>query len=180
MSTTSRMPAFTWAAFKSLLQQRIHEWRDSGLPGRWRIVQDLQDLERLRRTIPVEAMPPPEAFPLVYLATVDDGWGHGLDVIEAAARAVGARTVRLGLMRSASEILEKCARQAPHILGVTVLHAESESVIASIAQGLPHGVKFVAGGPVFHWDSDFAQRTGIHEVLEDVSVFLQRISELLP
>jgi len=125
-------------------------------------------------------MPPPEAFPRLYVATIDDGWGHGLDVIEAAARAVGAHTRRLGLLCSAQSILEPCAQEPPHILGLTVLHADAEPVVSEIVGGLSPTVRVWAGGPVFLWDPDFAQRTGIHDVIDDVGVFLQRLSALLP
>jgi len=125
-------------------------------------------------------MPPPETFPQLYVATIDDGWGHGLDVIEAAARAAGARTRRLGLLCSAERILGPCAQEPPHILGLTVLHADSEPVVRQIVGGLSPTVRVWAGGPVFLWDPDFARRTGIHDVIDDVGVFLQRLSALLP
>lgn len=170
----------SWNDFKARLLETGERWCRDGLPGRWRILRDLHDLAALKEAIPPSRMPPPESFPKLYVATIDDGWGHGLDVIEAAGRAAGAHTTRLGLLCSADRILEACAHQPPHILGLTVLHGDSEPVVREIVRGLSSPVRIWAGGPVFTWDPDFAQRTGIHEVVGDVGVFLQRLSAFLP
>lgn len=170
----------SWQDFKTRLLEMTNRWRLDGLPSRWRILRDLEELDGLRKSVPPSGTPPPEAFPLIYLATVDDGWGHGLDVIEAAARAVGARTVRVGLLCSADRILAACTQEPPDILGLTILHADSESLVAEILRALCPSVRVWAGGPVFRWDPDFAQRTGIHNVVEDVGAFLQCVSSILP
>ncbi len=170
----------TWEDFKKHALEMTNRWRLGGRPGRWQALRDLEALDDIRRSVTPSSSPPPEAFPLVYMATVDDGWGHGLDVIEAAARAMGARTVRLGLLCSAERIFEACTREPPHILGLTVLHGESEPVVTRIVQGIRPPTRVWAGGPVFRWDPDFARRTGIHDVVEDVGAFLQRLSALLP
>lgn len=170
----------TWEDFKTHALAMTNRWRLGGRLARWRILRDLEALDGLRKSVPPSCTPPPETFPLIYLATVDDGWGHGLDVIEAAARAMGARTVRLGLLCSAERILAACTQEPPHILGLTVLHGESEPEITHIVQGIRPPIRVWAGGPVFRWDPDFARRTGIHDVVDDVGAFLQRLSSLLP
>ncbi len=172
--------SLSWQGFKTQLLETVNRWRSDGLPGRWRILRDLEELARLRRAVLPSSMPAPESFPVVYLATIDDGWGHGLDVIDAAARAVGVRTARLGLLCPAERILEACAQDPPHILGLTVLQGGSEAIVAEIARRLHPSVRIWAGGPVFRWDPDFARRLGIHEVVEDVGDFLHRLSAFLP
>lgn len=180
MSMPRPVASRSWQDFKAHLLEAVNRWRRDGLPGRWRLLRDLEELEALRKAIPASQTPPSEIFPLLYLATIDDGWGHGLEVIEAAARAAGARTVRLGLLCSAESILAPCAQQPPHILGLTILHGDSEPVVREIVRGLPPTVRIWAGGAVFTWDPDFARRTGIHDIVDDVGVFLQRLSALLP
>ncbi len=180
MSTVDAPQSVSWQDFKAHLLDRVHHWRVYGLPGRWQVLRDLEDLLRFRETVPMEARPPLHRFPKIALATIDDGWGHGLEVIEAAAQAVGAHAVRLGLLCPPEEILEACRRNPPDILGLTVLRADAEPLVAAIVQGLPQRVTVVAGGPVFQWDPDFARRTGVHKVLEDVASFLQWLSLLLP
>ncbi len=137
MSMPRPVASRSWQDFKAHLLEAVNRWRRDGLPGRWRLLRDLEELEALRKAIPASQTPPSEIFPLLYLATIDDGWGHGLEVIEAAARAAGARTVRLGLLCSAESILAPCAQKPPHILGLTILHGDSEPVVREIVRGLP-------------------------------------------
>ncbi|MEJ5348662.1 MAG: cobalamin-dependent protein [Desulfosoma sp.] len=180
MSLVDPPQSVSWQDFKAHLLDRVHHWRLHRLPGRWNVLRDLEDLQRLLETVPLEARPPLGSFPKIALATIDDGWGNGLEVIAAAAQAVGAQTVRLGLLCTPEEILEACRRDPPDILGLTVLRADAEPLVAAIVQGLPQGVIVAAGGPVFQWDPDFARRTGIHKVFDDVASFLQWLSSLLP
>ncbi|ROR01454.1 cobalamin-dependent protein [Desulfosoma caldarium] len=180
MSTPSEPSVMSWEEFKARVRDRVHHWRVFGLPGRWQVLQELKELQRLQEALGAETRPPLNRFPMIYLATLDDGWGHGLDVIDAAARAVGAPTVRLGLLCSTERIVDACRRNPPHVLGLTILHADTESAVSAVVQGLPSGVTVVAGGPVFRWDPDFAQRTGLDAVIQDVGDFLQWISARLP
>lgn len=180
MSPLSQPSAMSWEAFKALVRERAQHWRVFGLPGRWQVLQELKELQRLQEALGADARPASDRFPILYLATLDDGWGHGLDVIEAAARAVGVRTVRLGLLCSAEHIVDACRRRPPDVLGLTILHAETEPIVSAVVQGLPSGVTVLAGGPVFRWDPNFAQRTGLQAVIQDVGDFLQWLAPRLP
>jgi methylmalonyl-CoA mutase cobalamin-binding subunit len=103
---------------------------------------------------------------------LDDGWGHGLDVIESAARAVGASVRRLGLLMSPEEILASCTTDPPHILGLTVLHNDSEPALTQICRELPSQTTVVAGGTAFSLDPDLGRRAGVHKVMRHAGDFL--------
>jgi len=115
--------------------------------------------------------------PLMVTATVDDGWGHGLEVIEKLADAVGIRVNPLGLLQAPAAIIEACRRMKPHFLGMTVLQFDSDDMVAEIIHGLPPFTRLVAGGAAFHYDPDFAARTGTHVVMKNGTAFLRFLIE---
>ncbi|MFZ7126204.1 MAG: cobalamin-dependent protein [Desulfobacterales bacterium] len=110
-------------------------------------------------------------------ATIDDGWGHGLDVIERVAEAAGVRVRRIGLLRTALEILDECRKQEPDLLGLTVLQFDSDDTVDAIVRGLPARTLLVAGGAAYRYDPDFAARTGTRRVARDGSGFLRFLLE---
>lgn len=112
------------------------------------------------------------APPALLTATLDDGWGHGLEVIEALAAAVGVRVRRLGLLQTPQAVLAACRREGPDLLGLTVLQFDSEEAVAAIARGLPRGTTLVAGGAAYRYDEDFARRTATPVAIRDGAAFL--------
>lgn len=113
------------------------------------------------------------AAPLMVTATIDDGWGHGLEVIEKLAEAAGMRVHPLGLLRSPESIVNDCRKLIPDFLGLTVLQLDSDDWVAEIVRGLPDSTRLVAGGPAFQYDADFARRTGTHVVVKNGAGFLR-------
>ena len=114
-------------------------------------------------------------------ATIDDGWGHGLEVIEKLAAATGVRIHSLGLLQSPERISEACLKLNPRLLGLTVLQLDSDDWVADIVRRLPSSTLLVAGGPAFHYDEDLARRTGTHVVVKNGAAFLQfLISSFIP
>jgi methylmalonyl-CoA mutase cobalamin-binding subunit len=111
--------------------------------------------------------------PLMVTATIDDGWGHGLEVIEKLATATGMQIHSLGLLQSPESIVNNCLKLNPGLLGLTVLQLDSDDWVADIVRGLPSSTIMVAGGPVFQYDEDFARRTGTHVVVKNGAAFLQ-------
>jgi methylmalonyl-CoA mutase cobalamin-binding subunit len=105
-------------------------------------------------------------------ATIDDGWGHGLEVIEKLAEATGVRIHSLGLLQSPASIIDDCRKLNPQFLGLTVLQLDSDDRVADIVRGLPSATLLVAGGPAFRYDKDFARRTGTHVVVKNGAAFL--------
>jgi hypothetical protein len=110
--------------------------------------------------------------PVLLTATLDDGWGHGLEVIEALASAIGVRVARLGLLKTPEAILAACRRAPPDLLGLTVLQFDSDTAVAAIRGGLPPETTLVAGGAAYRYDEDFARRTATPVVARDGAAFL--------
>jgi methylmalonyl-CoA mutase cobalamin-binding subunit len=111
--------------------------------------------------------------PRMMTATLDDGWGHGLQVIEALSNAVGVAVQRRGLLQTPAAIVKACREERPDLLGLTVLQFDSDEALLKITRALPTATTLVAGGAAFRYDSDFAKRTGTHVVARDGTAFLQ-------
>lgn len=105
-------------------------------------------------------------------ATLDDGLGQGLSVIESYATAIGMRLFPLGLMQPPEVIIEACHQHLPDFLGMTILQFDTEEDLQAISTRLPHHTRIVAGGPVFASDPEFAERTGTHFAAKNVAEFL--------
>ena len=106
-------------------------------------------------------------------ATLDDGLGQGLAIIEKYAVAVGIRLIPLGLMQTPEAVIDACRRHQPDFLGLTILQFDTEDDLTCIANHLPRKTRIVAGGPVFAGDPDFAGRTGTHYAAKNVADFLR-------
>ena len=146
-------------------------WQMSGLPSRQELDADLQRLNRLRERLHLPGLW--KRPPTMVTATLDDGIGQGLAVIENCAAAIGIRLISLGLMQTPKTICDACRRHQPTWLGVTVLQFDTEDDLNWIARQLPGQTRIVAGGPVFIGDPDFAHRAGVHYAARDVADFLQ-------
>ena len=129
--------------------QKLLEWKDrNSISGLW------------------------ENPPHMLTATLDDGWGHGLEVIRLYAAAAGVRVQHLGLLRTPEFIVEQCLRQEPDILGMTVLQFDTEDAVAEIRRKIPAKTQIVAGGPLFRADPEFASRCGIDVTAKDAAEFM--------
>ena len=111
--------------------------------------------------------------PLMVTATIDDGWGHGLEIIEKLAQSAGLHIHPLGLMQPSHVILEACWRIRPHFLGLTVLQFDSDDQLTEILHGLPASTRLIAGGAAFQYDTGFAERTGTHVAIQNGTAFLR-------
>ena len=110
--------------------------------------------------------------PRMLTATIDDGWGHGLEVIQALARAAGVSVDTLGVMQKPEVIVEACRRKRPDLLGLTVLQFDSDDAVRQIVKRLPAQTTLVAGGAAYRYDPDFARRTGTPVVARSGAAFL--------
>lgn len=113
-----------------------------------------------------------EPPPLMLTATVDDGWGHGLEAIELCARLAGVQIERIGLLQTPGAIVAACRRLRPLLLGLTVLQFDSEVDLKHIAANLPTPTRIIAGGAPFQIDPDFAERAGVPHVAKNAADFL--------
>lgn len=113
-------------------------------------------------------------------ATVDDGWGHGLEIIQALAAAVGVRVAALGVLQAPETIVAACRQQCPDLLGLTVLQFDSDDAVRHIVARLPAATTLVAGGAAYRYDSDFAARTRTPFVARDGAAFLRFLLHYQP
>ncbi len=111
--------------------------------------------------------------PLMMTATLDDGLGHGLEVIRMFSEAAGLEIIELGLLVAPEKIITACKKNKPDLLGLTVLQFDSEENILMISRNLPAKTKIIAGGPVFTADRGFARRAGIHFAAKNVADFIR-------
>ena len=128
----------------------MHEWKvNTGVSGLWDIP------------------------PLMITATLDDGLGHGLEVIRMFSEAVGLEIIDLGLLVTPEKIITACKKNKPELLGLTVLQFDSEENILMISRNLQSKTKIIAGEPVFTAGREFARRAGIHFAAKNVAYFIQ-------
>lgn len=161
------------AELRKRLQCLLQTWRETGAPPRWQLMNTLQEIvawKDERRANGIYSAPP-----LMLTATLDDGWGHGLEVIEMCARAAGVYVERLGLLRSAEQIIERCRQLCPQLLGMTVLQLDSEPSLSLITSELKDCTQILVGGPPFQIEPELADRTGVDFVAKNVTDFLDFI-----
>jgi methylmalonyl-CoA mutase cobalamin-binding subunit len=166
-----------YIAFRAAVGSLANQWLARGLPSRQGLDEAAGDLERLRSRLKVNGIwyQPPS----MVAATLDDGLGQGLAVIEKYAAAVGIRLISLGLMQKPEVVIDACRRHQPDFLGLTILQFDTEDDLIYIANHLPRSTRIVAGGPVFDGDPDFANRTGTHYAAANVADFLRYMLETI-
>jgi hypothetical protein len=111
--------------------------------------------------------------PRMLTATLDDGWGHGLDIIHALAEAVGVRVEPLGVLQPPETVVAACRQQRPDLLGLTVLQFDADDAVRHILEQLPPNTTLIAGGAAYQFDPDFAGRTQTPYVARNGAAFLQ-------
>jgi methylmalonyl-CoA mutase cobalamin-binding subunit len=157
--------------FRLAVNRYIDERLANGHPSREQLDEVAGKLERLRRhTSPTGIW---EVPPVMATATLDDGLGQGLAIIERFAGAIGIPVLRLGLMQKPESIIKNCLRYQPDFLGLTVLQFDTEADLQIISPKIPGHTRIIAGGPVFNSDPDFAQRTGTHYTAKNAAEFLR-------
>ncbi len=158
-------------AFRDAVGRLTSQWLAVGLPSRQGLDEAAGELECLRERLNVQGIW--EDPPCMVTATLDDGLGQGLAVIERYAIAIGIRLISLGLMQPPEAIIDACLRHQPDYLGLTILQFDTEDDLTCIANHLPRKTRIVAGGPVFTGEPDFAGRTGTHFAAKNVADFLR-------
>ncbi|MCB2148667.1 MAG: cobalamin-dependent protein [Deltaproteobacteria bacterium] len=164
------------SAFRAAVGTLASQWMETGLPSRQGLDEAAGNLEELRSRLHVNGLW--EDPPSMVTATLDDGLGQGLAVIEKFAGAAGIRLISLGLMQPPEAIIDACRRHQPDLLGLTILQFDTEDDLIRIANHLPRKTRIVAGGPVFAGDPDFAGRTGTHFAAKNVAYFLRYLLDM--
>lgn len=152
------------------IRNLVDNWRQSGLPGQFTLHEIADELMAWRQNekIPGLWTEPP----VIFGVTMDDGWGHGIQIILKYAALIGCQTEFLGLLMTWEEIAAICQDRRPDILGLTVLQLDTEEDIGALREHIPAQTRIVAGGPVFKIDDELASRVGIDYVADDVGCFL--------
>lgn len=161
----------SYLEFRCAVSHLAERWLINGLPSRQGLEEAAVELDRLREKLKVCGIW--ENAPSMLTATLDDGLGQGLAIIERFASAIGIRLISLGVMQSPAVIVEACRQHRPEYLGLTILQFDSEDNLAYIASAIPGKTRIVAGGPVFSGDPGFAGRTGTHHAAKNVASFLR-------
>lgn len=158
------------------LSKLLDTW-DRERPGRATLHAAADELIKWRRA---ENMPGLWARPPRMLgATLDDGWGHGIELILKFAKALGCETHFLGVLCPIDTIVEACKKETPDILGLTVLQLDTEEALKELGKKLSREfrrkIKLIVGGPVFTIDPELAGRVGIDVVARDAAHFIRHM-----
>jgi methylmalonyl-CoA mutase cobalamin-binding subunit len=153
------------------LERLSRQWQSKGLPSRSGLEKSAEGLREWKVKTGCSGLW--DHPPLMMTASLDDGLGHGLEVIRMFSEAAGLDIIELGLLVTPEQIITACKKNKPDLLGLTVLQFDSEENILMISRNLPLKTKIIAGGPVFMADREFARRTGIHFTAKNVAYFIQ-------
>lgn len=157
----------------------LKTWDVKDRPGRASLHAAADDLLAWRRSEKVPGLW--QRPPRMLGATLDDGWGHGIELILKFAQALGCDTHFLGVLCPIDTIVEACEKETPDILGLTVLQLDTEAVLENLGKRLKRELtrkpQVIAGGPVFTIDPELAQRVGIDFVARDAAHFISHMLE---
>jgi len=146
------------------------DWQSNGLPSRSGLEKAAGDLREWKLKTGCSGL---WDIPLLMItATLDDGLGHGLEVIRMFSEVAGLDNLDLGLLVTPEKIITACRKSKPDLLGLTILQFDSEEDILMISRNLRSKTRIIAGGPVFTADRGFARRTGIHFTAKNVAYFI--------
>ena len=164
------MPASKREGFRDLLDRLSQRWISQGLPSRETIERQANQLADWKVEHEVSGIwfDPPRMI----TATLDDGMGHGLALIERFAAVMGMQVNPLGLLQKPKTILSACQEMGPDLLGVTVLHPDSDNALAVIGHNLPPATALIAGGPAFDYDPEMAHRCAVNYVAVNLAYFI--------
>lgn len=166
----------TTSDFRTKIRALLQQWGSQGLPSRDGLLRAAVELHRWRKARGIGGLW--RQAPLMVTATLDDGFGLGLDIIHRFAEAVGVRVAFLGLLQKPRTVVAACRDRRPALLGLTVLQFDSEDGVRTIAESLPPATRLVAGGPLFAFDPDFARRAGIHFAAATAADFLNYLMDV--
>ena len=164
--------------FKDKLGQISRHWISSGLPSRQALESTADDLEKWKRKRAIPGLWPDT--PLMLTATLDDGIGQGISIIERYAGLAGLEVQRIGLLQHPGFIVEKCHILQPALLGLTVLQLDSDDALAEVGRNRPDQTTIIAGGPVFKFDPGMGKRCRVDYVAPNVAYFLKYLLNWSP
>lgn len=131
--------------FIASVRKKLESWEKSGIPPRWTLLEELKELQNLRVSLGLDSVM--ENPPRLLTATLDDGWGLGLDVIHLACDALGIPYTFIGLMKTPEEIMATCVSNPPDAVGISVIQEDSVEKLLHLRRLLPRNIPIFAGGP---------------------------------
>lgn len=152
------------------LRRICDHWITEGLPSRQVLERTADTLAQWKQNQQIVGIWP--LRPRLATATLDDGIGQGLAIIERYAEVVGLDVERIGLLQQPQAIIDTCQRRQPDFLGLTVLQLDSDDALAQIGRSLPEHTRLIAGGPVFKFDPEMAARCNVDFVAADLAHFM--------
>ena len=170
--------ANTGQQLRQILRDLSREWIEQGLPPAEALIRRAESLAEWKINQGISGLWTKK--PLFLTATIDDGIGQGMRIIQAFAGILGLAVNDLGLTQSPEKIVAACQRHRPDFLGLTVLQLDSEDDLAYIGHHLPRRTRLIAGGPAFRYDPEMAARCGVTYVAGNVAYFIEYLTTLSP
>ena len=164
--------------FRNQLRQLSRNWIDQGLPTRDGIIREAAKLEQWRHRKDIRGLWLTQ--PLMITATLDDGMGHGLAIIERFASVMGITVEKMGLLQDPETIIKRCRERIPDFLGLTVLQLDSDDDLTRVSLGIPKKACLIAGGAAFRYDPELADRCRVGFVAINVAFFIDFILRWSP
>lgn len=152
------------------LGQISRQWISAGLPSHGELESTADALAQWKLDRAISGIWP--YAPLMLTATLDDGIGQGISIIERYAGVAGLEVQRIGLLQYPGFIVEKCHILKPALLGLTVLQLDSDDSLAEVGRNRPPHTAIIAGGPAFTFDPDMGERCQVDYVAPNVAYFL--------
>ncbi len=157
-------------------KQLSSEWLAQGIPSREQMISRATALDRWRQENRISTLV--TAPVRMVSATLDDGIGQGIEIINLFSQAMGLQVTCLGLVQPADTIIAACREHKPDLLGLTVLQQDSEDDLCQIGKSLAPGTRLVAGGAAFKYDPEMAERCGVDYVADNVAYFIDYVLSL--
>ncbi len=160
------------------LIQLSQVWISQGLPSHPDLESTADDLVLWKQVHQVNGLW--AVRPLMLTATIDDGLGQGLQIIQRYADVLGMDVIFLGLLQKPEDIVAACHRHEPDFLGLTVLQLDSDEDLCRIGRSLCSKTALIAGGPVFKFDPELAERCNVAYVAGNVACFIDYVLKWAP
>ncbi len=161
---------------RNALESHCHRWLSHGLPSREKLTQAAAELNQWKAQNGVTGIWP--TTPLMLTATLDDGIGQGIDIIQLFSDVIGLQVKPLGLLQPPDRIVAACLMEQPAFLGLTVLQMDSEADLAYVGERIPPQTRIIAGGPAFRYDPEMAERCGVYYVAANVADYMNFLLNL--
>lgn len=170
-------PAMESKRLSMALTRLCTAWEARGLFSRNRVMSTGRQLVRWKQQHDISGLW--HKAPVLVTATLDDGLGMGLDLIELYAAVAGMRVERLGLLMDSDTLVQQCQASRPDFLGLTVLREDAMELLdTQIAPAVLPETTILAGGPAFKLLPLKERREKPYVILPDLTAFVRYVLSL--